>query len=49
LVVITPSIKAQPGRDVVVRLHNGKCLLKELHWIRGDEIQLLSINNGYAP
>lgn len=48
-VVITPSIEAQPGRDVVVKLHNGKCLLKELNWIRGDEIQLLSINNGYAP
>lgn len=48
-VVVTPSIEAQPGRDVVVKLHNGKCLLKELNWIRGDEIQLLSINNGYAP
>lgn len=48
-VVITPSIEAQPGRDVVVKLHSGKCLLKELNWIRGDEIQLLSINNGYAP
>lgn len=48
-VVITPSIEAQPGRDVVVKLHDGKCLLKELNWIRGDEIQLLSINNGYAP
>ena len=48
-VVVTPSIEAQPGRDVVVKLHNGKCLLKEFNWIRGDEIQLLSINNGYAP
>lgn len=48
-VVVTPSIEAQPGRDVVVKLHDGKCLLKELNWIRGDEIQLLSINNGYAP
>lgn len=48
-VVITPSIEAQPGRDVVVRLTNGKCLLKQLNWERRDEIQLLSINNGYAP
>lgn len=48
-VVITPSVEAQPGRDVVVRLTNGKCLLKQLNWERHDEIQLLSINNGYAP
>lgn len=48
-VVITPSIEAQPGRDVVVKLTNGKCLLKQLNWSRGDEVQLLSINNGYAP
>lgn len=48
-VVITPSIEAQPGRDVVVKLHNGKCLLKQLNWVHADEIQLLSINNGYAP
>lgn len=48
-VVVTPSIEAQPGRDVVVKLTNGKCLLKQLNWMRNDEVQLLSINNGYAP
>lgn len=48
-VVITPSIEAQPGRDVVVKLSDGNCVLKQLNWIRGDELQLLSINNGYAP
>lgn len=48
-VVITPSIEAQPGRDVVVVLNNGKKLLKQLNWVRGGEIQLLSINNGYTP
>ena len=48
-VVITPSIEAQSGRDVVVKLINGKCLLKQLNWARSDEVQLLSINNGYAP
>ena len=48
-VVITPSIEAQAGRDVVVKLHDGKCLLKQLNWVHADEIQLLSINNGYAP
>lgn len=48
-VVVTPSIEAQPGRDVVVRLTSGKCLLKQLNWLRADEVQLLSINNGYGP
>lgn len=48
-VVVTPSIEAQTGRDVVVRLTNGKCLLKQLNWIREDECQFVSINNGYEP
>lgn len=48
-VVVTPSIEAQPGRDVVVKLHDGNCVLKQLNWIRDDELQLLSINNGYEP
>lgn len=48
-IVVTPSIEAQPGRDVVVRMKDGRKLLKLLNWIRGDEVQLLSINNGYAP
>lgn len=48
-VIVTPSVEAQPGRDVVVKLTNGKCLLKQLNWIRDGEVQLLSINNGYAP
>jgi len=48
-VVVTPSIEAQPGRDVVVKLHDGNCVLKQLNWVRGDELQLLSINNGYEP
>lgn len=48
-VVVTPGIEAQPGRDVVVKLTNGKWLLKQLNWRRSDEVQLLSINNGYAP
>lgn len=48
-VIVTPGIEAQPGRDVVVKLSSGKCLLKQLNWVHDDEIQLLSINNGYAP
>lgn len=48
-IVVTPSVEALPGRDVVVKLKDGRKLLKLLNWIRGDEIQLLSINDGYAP
>ena len=48
-VVVTPSIEAQPGSDVVVQLADGRKLLKQLNWVRSDEIQLLSINNGYDP
>ena len=48
-VVVTPSIEAQSGRDVVVKLIDGKCLLKQLNWTRGDEMQFVSINNGYEP
>lgn len=48
-IVVTPAIEPQPGRDVVVKLKNGLSLLKQLNWIRSGEVQLLSINNGYAP
>lgn len=48
-IVVTPAIEPQPGRDVVVKLRTGQSMLKQLNWIRGGEIQLLSINNGYAP
>lgn len=48
-VVVTPSIEAQPGRDVVVKLNDGNCILKQLNWIRDDELQLISVNNGYDP
>lgn len=48
-VVVTPSIEAQQGNDVVVRLKDGRKLLKQLNWKRDGEVQLLSINNGFAP
>lgn len=48
-IVVTPSIEAQQGNDVVVRLHDGRKLLKMLNWQRSEELQLLSINDGYAP
>lgn len=48
-VVVTPLVEALPGQDVVVRLVNGKKLLKQLNWVRDGELQLLSINNHYGP
>lgn len=48
-VVVTPSVEAQPGNDVVVRLKDGRKLLKMLNWVHDDEIQLLSINDGHGP
>lgn len=48
-VVVTPSVEAQPGNDVVVRLKDGRKLLKMLNWVHDDEVQLLSINDGHGP
>jgi phage repressor protein C with HTH and peptisase S24 domain len=48
-IVVTPSIEAQPGSDVMVKLKDGRKLLKELNWIRDEEIQLVSLNDNYAP
>lgn len=48
-VIVEPNIEPQPGDDVVVVCSNGRKLLKELNWKRDGEVQLLSINNGYAP
>lgn len=48
-VVVTPHVEALPGQDVVVKLVNGKKLLKQLNWVRDGELQLLSINNHYGP
>lgn len=48
-IVVTPSIEAQPGNDVVVKLKDGRKLLKQLNRIHDDEIQLVSINDGYEP
>jgi phage repressor protein C with HTH and peptisase S24 domain len=48
-VVVTPGIEAQPGSDVVVALQDGRKLLKQLNWQRDGEVQLLSINNHFAP
>jgi len=48
-IVVEPGIEATPSDDVVVGLTDGRKLLKELNWMRDGEIQLLSVNNHYAP
>lgn len=48
-VIVEPNIAAQEGDDVVVLCANGRKMLKQLNWRRDGEIQLLSVNNGYAP
>lgn len=48
-IVVTPSIEAVQGNDVVVRLKDGRKLLKQLNWRRDGEVQLMSVNDGYAP
>ena len=48
-VVVEPNIEAQEGDDVVVICANGRKMLKQLNWRRDGEVQLLSVNNGYAP
>lgn len=48
-VIVEPNIEAQEGDDVVVVCANGRKMLKQLNWRRDGEIQLLSVNDGYAP
>lgn len=48
-IIAEPTIAPQPGDDVVVKRKDGKALVKELLWIRDDEISLGSINNGVPP
>ena len=48
-VLVEPSIEARPGDDVVVKLKDGRALLKEFLWIRDGEMSLGSINSTVRP
>jgi phage repressor protein C with HTH and peptisase S24 domain len=48
-IVAEPSHQAQPGSDVVVKLKDGRAVVKEWLWVRGDEICLGSVNDGFPP
>lgn len=47
--VVEPTCQAQPGDDVVVKLKDDKALVKEMLWVREDEVSFGSINNGIPP
>lgn len=47
-IVIEPHHEPQPGDDVVVCLHDGRKLVKELLYTRDGEVTLGSINNGHG-
>lgn len=48
-VIVEPSKEPPAGEDVVAIFHDGRKMLKVLNWARDGEVQLLSINNGFAP
>ncbi|TCG09395.1 hypothetical protein BZM27_05840 [Paraburkholderia steynii] len=48
-IVVEPGVEALPGDDVVVKFVDGSAVVKELLWIRDEEVSLGSINNGIPP
>lgn len=48
-IIAEPSIAPQPADDVVVRLIDGRALVKELLFVTGDDVRLGSVNNDVAP
>ncbi len=47
-IVVEPNHNPIPGDDVVVCLHDGRKMVKELLYIRDGEVTLGSINNGHG-
>lgn len=48
-IIAEPNIQAQPGDDVVVKLKDGRAMVKELLWERDGEVSLGSINEAIQP
>lgn len=46
--IIEPSMEAKPGDEVLIRLKDGRTLVKELLYRRSGEISLASVNQGMA-
>lgn len=47
-VVIEPSGAISPGEYVMVKTTDGRCMVKELLWERGDQIVLMSVNEQHG-
>lgn len=48
-IVVDPHTAPVPGDDVVVVCADGRKMVKELLYVRDDEVTLGSINNGFKP
>lgn len=47
--VVEPTLQYEPGEDVYVSLKCGRKLIKELAWVRSDQVKLLSLNDAENP
>lgn len=47
--IVEPNHPVNPGDDVVVVCSDGRKMVKELMFIRGAEVSLLSINSDFSP
>lgn len=43
-VVVEPNREPVPGEYVLAQTHDGQCMVKELLWVRGDTVALMSVN-----
>lgn len=48
-IIVEPDMEARPGDEVVVKLTDGRKLLKQLLYIRDGDVSLGSVNDAYAP
>lgn len=48
-IIVEPNVESHPGDDVVVKSADGRRMVKELLYIRGGEITLGPVNNGFRP
>jgi phage repressor protein C with HTH and peptisase S24 domain len=49
VIVVSPRTTPSPGDDVLVRLRNGRKMVKELLYQRGGAVTFGSINQAYKP
>jgi len=47
-VVVEPARTPNPGEYVLITTHDGRSMVKELLWVREDQVSLMSVNDSYA-